>query len=46
MSMLVLRVYPHMKLFETTIADVTLDSDYFITFPSRESQGVRAVISS
>ncbi|KAI1630610.1 cytochrome P450 [Biscogniauxia mediterranea] len=41
---LVLRVYPHMRLFETTEEDVVYDHDMFVPLTKDESKGVRVVI--
>lgn len=43
---LVLRVFPRMKLYETTEDDVKYDHDLFVSHPRKESKGVRVVISS
>ncbi|EGO58516.1 hypothetical protein NEUTE1DRAFT_59167, partial [Neurospora tetrasperma FGSC 2508] len=44
LSLLIVRVFPHMKLHETTEADVTHDHDFFNPFPVSSSKGVRAII--
>ncbi|KAI1482460.1 cytochrome P450 [Daldinia eschscholtzii] len=41
---LVLRVYPHMRLFETTEEDVRYDYDIVIPMPKSDSKGVRVII--
>ncbi|KAL4899598.1 hypothetical protein BDW74DRAFT_188984 [Aspergillus multicolor] len=45
LAALTLRVFPRMKLYETTIADVRYDSDLFLPMVQKGSQGVRATIS-
>jgi cytochrome P450 len=37
---------PSMKLWKTTIEDVTTKHDLFVPFPFMESEGVRIVLSS
>lgn len=44
LSVLVLRVFPHLQLYETTVDDVRPASDAFIPFPKKGSKGVRAVM--
>ncbi|EFX03043.1 benzoate 4-monooxygenase cytochrome p450 [Grosmannia clavigera kw1407] len=44
LGLLVDRVFPHMKLYKTTEADIAWDHDFFNPFPVWGSQGVRAVI--
>ncbi|XP_044721523.1 cytochrome p450 domain-containing protein [Hirsutella rhossiliensis] len=44
LAMLVVRVFPHMKLHETTEADIAYDHDFFNPFPVGTSKGVRAII--
>ncbi|KAI1506236.1 cytochrome P450 [Biscogniauxia marginata] len=41
---LALRVYPHMRLFETTEKDVTYDHDMFVPLAKDDSKGVRVII--
>jgi tetrahydromethanopterin S-methyltransferase subunit F len=40
-----LRVFPHMKLFETTIDDVKYDHELFTARGKRGSKGVRVAMS-
>jgi hypothetical protein len=44
LAALVLRVFPVMKLYETTVEDVTFYRDVFVTFPKATSKGVRVVV--
>ncbi|EQB51707.1 cytochrome P450 [Colletotrichum gloeosporioides Cg-14] len=44
LALLIVRVFPRMKLHETTEADVAYDHDFFNPFPVWNSKGVRAVI--
>ncbi|KAI1415600.1 cytochrome P450 [Hypoxylon sp. FL1857] len=44
LTALVLRVLPHMRLFETTKEDVSWDRDMVVPLPKRESKGVRVII--
>jgi len=44
LAALTVRVFPKMRLFETTERDVVYDYDIFNAFPARSSKGVRAVI--
>ncbi|KAK1595306.1 benzoate 4-monooxygenase cytochrome p450 [Colletotrichum navitas] len=44
LGLLIHRVFPRMKLYETTEADVAWDHDFFNPFPVWNSKGVRAVI--
>ncbi|EDO64909.2 benzoate 4-monooxygenase cytochrome P450 [Neurospora crassa OR74A] len=44
LSLLIVRVFPHMKLHETTEVDVTHDHDFFNPFPVSSSKGVRAIV--
>ncbi|KAL4817233.1 cytochrome P450 [Aspergillus spinulosporus] len=44
LALLVVRVFPHMRLYETTEADVAYDHDFFSPFPVYESKGVRVVV--
>jgi hypothetical protein len=41
---LVLRVFPHMKLYKTTIDDVAYDYDLFVPMAKSGSQGVRVTM--
>ena len=41
---LVLRVFPHMKLYETTIEDVKYDHDLITAQAKKGSKGVRVVM--
>lgn len=41
---LVLRVFPHMELFETTVDDVEYDHDLVTAQAKKGSKGVRVVI--
>ncbi|KAI0889423.1 cytochrome P450 [Annulohypoxylon maeteangense] len=40
-----MRVFPHMRLYETTEDDVTYDHDLFVTATRRDSKGVRVVFA-
>ena len=42
---LTLRIFPRMKLYETTLDDVRYDHDMFIPQPKAGSKGVRVVLS-
>ncbi|KAJ5690941.1 hypothetical protein N7488_012508 [Penicillium malachiteum] len=42
---LVLRVFPRMRLYETTENDVKYDFDLFVPQTSRQSKGVRVIVS-
>ena len=42
--MLVVRVFPHMQLFETTVEDVKYHHDYFVPLPRPDSLGVRVLM--
>ena len=44
LSLLVMRVYPRMRLYETTETDIIYDHDIFNPLPVSSSKGVRAVI--
>ncbi|KAI2783538.1 cytochrome P450 [Daldinia loculata] len=44
LTALVLRVFPHMRLFETTEEDIRYDYDIVIPMTSADSKGVRVVI--
>ncbi|KAF3060973.1 Trichodiene oxygenase [Daldinia childiae] len=44
LTALVLRVFPHMRLFETTEEDIRYDYDIVIPMTRADSKGVRAVI--
>ncbi|KAI4869958.1 cytochrome P450 [Hypoxylon rubiginosum] len=44
LAALILRVFPHMRLFETTEEDVKYDHDMFVPLVKSESKGVRVVI--
>ncbi|KAL4744633.1 hypothetical protein BDW72DRAFT_199403 [Aspergillus terricola var. indicus] len=44
LALLVLRVFPRMRLYEATEADVAYDHDFFNPFPVWESKGVRVVV--
>ncbi|KAL3429166.1 cytochrome P450 [Aspergillus tetrazonus] len=44
LALLVVRVFPRMRLYETTEADVAYDHDFFNPFPVWESKGVRVVV--
>ncbi|KAI0111592.1 cytochrome P450 [Daldinia grandis] len=44
LAALVLRVFPHMRLFETTEEDIQYDYDIVIPMTRADSNGVRAVI--
>ncbi|KAG9234593.1 benzoate 4-monooxygenase cytochrome p450 [Amylocarpus encephaloides] len=44
LSLLTLRVFPRMKVYETTESDVTYDHDIFNPLPVKTSKGVRAII--
>ncbi|KAL4909127.1 hypothetical protein BDW74DRAFT_165739 [Aspergillus multicolor] len=44
LSLLVVRVFPHLKLYETTESDVAYDYDFFTMFPVATSKGVRVVV--
>lgn len=41
---LTLRVFPKMKLYETTADDVRYDHDLMIPMPRKGSKGIRAVV--
>ncbi|ROV92811.1 hypothetical protein VPNG_09114 [Cytospora leucostoma] len=41
---LTLRVFPYMRLFETTEEDLRYDYDTIVPMPKRESRGVRATV--
>jgi hypothetical protein len=45
LAALVLRVFPHMKLFDTTVEDVQYHHDLFIPMTRPESLGVRVLIT-
>jgi tetrahydromethanopterin S-methyltransferase subunit F len=42
---LAVHVFPHIKLFETTIDDVKYDHQLLLTRGNRESKGIRVVIN-
>ncbi|KAI2615591.1 benzoate 4-monooxygenase cytochrome p450 [Hypoxylon sp. NC1633] len=44
LALLVVRVFPHMRLHDTTEADVAWDYDFFNPFPVKSSKGVKAEI--
>ncbi|RDW81033.1 cytochrome P450 [Aspergillus mulundensis] len=44
LALLVVRAFPHLKLYETTEADVEYDYDFFTMFPVAGSKGVRVVV--
>ena len=44
LALLVVRVFPRMRLYGTTEADVAYDHDFFNPFPVWESKGVRVVV--
>lgn len=44
LSALVLRVLPHMKLYETTEVDILYDHDMFVPCTKESSKGVRVTI--
>ena len=37
---LILRVYPHMKLYQTTIDDIQYDYDLFVPMAKKGSRGI------
>jgi hypothetical protein len=45
LTALVLRVMPHMELYDTTLRDVVYDHDMFIPVVAEGSHGVRVVIN-
>lgn len=45
LAALVLRVFPRMKLYETTVTDVMYDHDLFVPMVKKGSKGVRVTIS-
>jgi hypothetical protein len=44
LAALVLRVFPMMKLYETTADDVKFHRDVFVSFPKSTSKGVRVIV--
>ena len=44
LSLLTVRVFPRMRLHETTESDVAYDHDIFNPLPVATSKGVRAII--
>ena len=44
LSLMTVRVFPRMKLYETTESDVIYDHDIFNPLPVKTSKGVRAII--
>jgi hypothetical protein len=42
---LVLRVFPHLKLFETTVEDIEYDHDLFVAGVKPGSKGVRVTVN-
>ncbi|RAL08788.1 cytochrome P450 [Aspergillus homomorphus CBS 101889] len=45
LTALTVRVLPRMKLYDTSVEDVTYDHDLFVPMPRRGSNGVKVVIS-
>jgi hypothetical protein len=45
LTALVLRVYPHMQLYKTTIDDVKYDYDLFVPMTKNGSEGVRVLMT-
>lgn len=44
LALLTVRVFPRMKLYETTESDVIYDHDIFNPLPVSSSKGVRAIV--
>lgn len=44
MAVLLLRIYPRLRLYETTFDDIKFDSDYFIPVINKHCKGVRAIV--
>lgn len=44
LGLMIVRLFPHMKLQETTEADVAYDHDFFIPFPVWNSKGVTGIV--
>lgn len=44
LAALVLRVLPHMRIFETDESDIRYDHDMFIPMPKSTTKGVRVTI--
>ena len=44
LALLTVRIFPRMRLYETTISDITYDHDIFNPLPVATSKGVRAII--
>lgn len=44
LAALILRVFPRMKLFETTEKDIAYDGDSFVPRTARDSKGVRVLV--
>jgi hypothetical protein len=44
LAALVLRVFPHLELFETTVEDVEYDHDLFVAGVKPSSKGVRVIV--
>lgn len=44
LAVLVLRVYPRLRLYEATIDDIKFDSDYFTPCIKKGREGLRAFV--
>jgi hypothetical protein len=44
LAALVLRVFPHMHLYQTTVYDVKYDHDVLLGVPMKGSKGIRATV--
>lgn len=44
LAALVLRVFPHLELFETTVEDIEYDHDLFVAGVKPSSNGVRVTV--
>jgi hypothetical protein len=44
LAAIVLRVFPHLELYKTSVADVEFHHDCFVAGVRPESQGVRVII--
>lgn len=44
MAVLVLRVYPRLRLYEPSVDDIRFDSDYFVPCIKKGREGLRAMV--
>lgn len=44
MAVLVLRVYPRLRLYQPSVDDIRFDSDYFVPLIKKGREGLRATV--